>query len=225
MTEETKELDPQLAEALATIEALKTSVTKLEGFNTVLKQENKDFKTAAQTAEQAREAAAAEAERASGDVAAIEKRITERFQKEIDKLTGERDSANSDLRTIRVDNEITRALAEGNVFEHMLEPLTYQFKAKAKYENNAAHIDGQSIGEYIGAYLGTDVGAHFRRGSTTSGSSASGNTSTQVIKDHGFTKENFNSREGDFLQLAMTDPAAAKAVAQSIGRHDLAADL
>jgi regulator of replication initiation timing len=225
MTEKTDELDPKLAEALATIEALKTSVTKLEGFNTVLKQENKDFKTAAQTAEQAREAAAEAAERANGDVSAIEKRLTEKFQKDIDRLTAERDALGSDLRTIRVDNEITRALAENNVFDHMIEPLTYQFKAKAKYENNAANIDGQTIGDYIGAYLGTDNGAHFRRGSNNSGASASGNTSTTVPTSHGFTKDNFNSKQGEWMVLAGSDPAMAKQVAIEVGRADLAATL
>ncbi|MGA1852617.1 hypothetical protein VH570_17430 [Sphingobium sp. HT1-2] len=225
MTDNTEKLDTKLAEALATIESLKESVTKLEGFNSVLKQENKDFKSAAQTAELAREAAAEEAERANGDVAAIEKRLTDKFQKEIDKLTSERDTLSGDLRTIRVDNEITRALAEGNVFEHQLEPLSYMFKAKAKYENGAATIDGKPVGDFISAYLGGEVGSNFRRGTNNSGAGASGNTNTTIIKDHGFTKENFSERTGEWMQLAGTDPVLAKQAAIDAGRKDLADTL
>lgn len=225
MTDKTEELDPKLAEALSTIEALKTSVQKLEGFNEVLKQENKDFKSAAQTAEQAREAAAAQAERASGDVAAIEKRITDKFQKEIDRLNGELTTRDNDLRAVRVDNEIARALAEGKVLDHMVGPLTYQFKAMSQYDKGVGSIEGKSVSEYIGEFLGTDAGSHYVRGSTTSGTNATGNTSTVVPTNHGYTRENFSSREGDFLKLAMTDPGQAKAIALDVGRPDLAADL
>lgn len=218
-----------LEDALAAIEQMKADheaeKASILNKNKELVDREKAAKVKADEAQAAREAAEEDAERKAGDITAIEKRLTDKFQKEIDKLTAERDTLSTDLRTIRVDNEITRALAEGNVFEHNLEPLTYMFKAKAKYENGTGNIDGKAIGEYISEYLAGEVGSNYRRGSTNSGASAAGNTNTTVYKDHGFTKENFSSREGDFLRLAMTEPAKAKAIALEVNRPDLAADL
>ena len=218
-----------LEDALAAIEQMKADFeaekTALKTKNSELIDREKAAKTKADEAEAAREAAQEEAERKSGDVAAIEKRITDKFQKEIDKLVGERDTLSSDLRTIRVDNEINRALAEGSVFEHQLEPLSYMFKAKAKYENGAATIDGKPVADFIGEYLGSEVGANFRRGANNSGSNATGNTSTTAPTNHGFTKENFQSKMGEWMVLAGSEPTVAKQVAIDAGRSDLAATL
>ncbi|WIA56011.1 hypothetical protein N6H05_23835 [Sphingobium sp. WTD-1] len=219
MTDNNEKLDPKLADALSTVDALKESVRKLEEFSEVLKKENKDYKAAAAQAETEREAAAAAAERANGDVAAIEKRLTDSFQKQIDKLTSERDALSADLETIRVDNEITRALAEGNVFEHNLEPLTYMFKAKAKYENGQGNIEGKAIGEYISEYLGGEVGSNYRRGSTNSGASASGNTSPTVSAT--WTKADFLGKRANEADIMARDkPAEYNALVAQLGLPD-----
>lgn len=177
-----------------------------------------------EAAEAAREEAAERAEREAKDVEALEKRLTAKFQKDIDNLTRERDEAIGKLRTTLVDNEIARAIRDNNVRDGMDEPLIALFQSKVKFENGEATIDGKAIGEFATEYLGSEKGSYFRRPTDVSGADATGST-TKAPASHGFTKENFKSREGEWMILAGSDPVAAKQAALDAGRPDLAADL
>lgn len=177
---------------------------------------NRELVTEKQVAKQAADAAVLDAAEKSGDIEAMKAA----HKREIDKLTTERDTLSTDLRTIRVDNEINRALAEGNVFEHNLEPLTYMFKAKAKYENGAGNIEGKAIGEYISEYLAGDVGSHYRRGSTNSGASATGNTNP-MTPNAVWTKEDFIGKRAHEADLLARDkPAEYNALVAQLGLPD-----
>lgn len=201
----------------AQLEAARASIAKLEGKNRELQTEKQAANTKAEEAEAAREEAAEKAERDAKDVEALEKRLTAKFQKDIDKLTSERDTATGQLRTTLVDNEIAKALRDNSVRDGMDEALTALFQSKVVFENGAATIDGQTIGEFAGSYLGSDAGAFFRRPSNNSGADASGNTSKTAQPR--MTKENFNYTE--FARIQLENPEEANAIADAVGRPNL----
>lgn len=213
-----------LEEAVEALQKAQASITKLEEKNKELQSEKQVAKAKADEAEAAREEAAERAEREAKDVEALEKRLTAKFQKDIDNLTRERDEAIGKLRTTLVDNEIARAIRDNNVRDGMDEPLIALFQSKVKFENGEATIDGKAIGEFATEYLGSEKGSYFRRPTDVSGADATGST-TKAPASHGFTKENFKSREGEWMILAGSDPVAAKQAALDAGRPDLAADL
>lgn len=218
-----------LEEAIAAIDKMKADheaekaaiLTK----NKELIEREKTAKAKADAAEAAAEEAATNAEREAKDVEAIEKRLTQNFQKQIDTLTKDRDTANASLRTITVDNEITKALAASNVHDYAIESLSYQFKAQAEFKDGTGTIDGKPISDFISEWCSSEKGANFRRVADNSGAGATGNTSTVAIVSHGFTKENFKQREAEWIALATTDAAKAKQAALDAGRDDLAATL
>lgn len=218
MTEKTEE---QMAARIAELETEKSA---LKTKNSELIDREKTAKARADEADRAREEAAEKAERDTKDVEALEKRLTAKFQKDVDKLTIERDAALSQLRTTLVDNEIAKAIRDNNVREGMDDALTALFKSKHKFENGEATIEGQTIGKFIGSYIGSEVGAMFRRPSDNSGVDATGSTTKPPIQ-HGFTKDNFKSKEGEWMVLAGRDPVTAKQAALDAGRADLASTL
>lgn len=202
---------------LARIAELETEKTALKTKNSELIDREKVAKTKAEEAESAREEAAERAERDAKDVEAIEKRLTAKFQKDIDKLTAERDTLATDLRVIRVDNEITKSLSESNVRPEVGEALTALLKSKVQYNEGVATIDGQSIFEFTGAYLGSEAGAFFRRPADNSGGGAVGNTQKSV--NGRLTKRPTTPAEFDILDAM---PAAERnAFLDSINAPDL----
>lgn len=211
----------QLEAANATITKLTTSVEKLEGKTKELQTEKQRARAEADAAEAAREEAAEKAERDAKDVEALERRLTAKFQKDIDRLTGERDTATARLRTTLVDNEIAKALRDNSVRDGMDEALTALFQSKVVFENGAATIDSKSIGEFASSYLGSDAGAFFRRPSNNSGADASGNTSKTAQPR--MTKDNFNYTE--FARIQLENPEEANAIADAVGRPNLKTPL
>lgn len=211
MSEDTK---PTLEEALETIAKLTTSVEKLQSKNTEIIGKLKSAQDEAEDARSERDEKAEEAERKSGDIAALEKRLTDKYEKQISKLQSDLEARDTDLRTIRVDNEISRVLDEQNVLSHMKGPLSAMYKAMAQYENGEATIEGAALSEHIATHLSGDDGAHYRAASQNSGGNANGNTSTKVT-DKEFTKENFNLTK--FSELAKSDPAKANAISEQLG--------
>lgn len=204
----------QMAARIAELEGEKT---KLQTKNSELIGREKEQRDRAIAAETAREEAAERAEREAKDVEALEKRLTAKFQKDIDRLTGERDAATTQLRTTLVDNEIAKAIRDNNVREGMDEALTALFTQKVKFENGEASIDGKSIGEFAGEYLGSAVGAIFRRASDHSGTDAPGNTTKTVHAK--LTKRPSTNAEWDILDAM---PAQERnAFADSINAPDL----
>jgi hypothetical protein len=188
-------------------------IEKLRAKNKELLAEKQKEKQKAQALADEKDEADARAAESGGNMEALKAA----HAKEIQKLQAKLDVSDSDLRTIRVDNEISKALNEGNVRSEMSEALTALLKSKVDYQNGVATIDGKAIGEFTGEYLGGEIGSHFRRAADNSGGGATGNSST--TKPPLMTKENFNY--SDFGKLMISNPAEANALADQLGRPEL----
>ena len=179
---------------------------KLRAKNKELLAEKQKAKQAEKAAQDALDEAEAEKASKSGDIEALKAAHAKELKKAQDVLA-ERDNQ---LRTITVDNEITKALAEGNVRPEMSEALTALLKSKVEYANGSASIEGNSIGEAVTSYLSTETGAHFRRAADNSGSGATGNSNATATNN-----KPFNTTE--YSTMRMTDQAGADAWAVSSG--------
>lgn len=187
---------------------LRAEIEKLKAKNKELLAEKQKVKLKAQEAQDAADEAATTAAERSGDIEALKAA----HKKELDKLQAKLDGYDSDLRTIRVDNEITKALNDGNVRSEMSEAITALLKSKVEYANGVASIEGKPISEFAGEYLGSATGAHFRRAADNSGGGATGNQST---KGNSHAGKDFSL--GGYTTLKQTDPAAAAAWATETG--------
>lgn len=188
-------------------------IEKLRAKNKELLAEKQKEKAKAQALADEKDEAETRAAESGGNMEALKAA----HAKELAKLQSKLDAADTDLRTIRVDNELTRSLSEGNVRPEMSEALTALLKSKVQYDSGVATIDGEPIGAAVGKYLGTELGAHFRRASDNDGGGATGNSSTN--KPPRMTKENFNYT--DFGKLMVENPAEANALADQLGRPEL----
>jgi len=188
-------------------------IEKLRAKNKELLAEKQKAKQKAQDAQDAADEAVTQAAERNGDIEALKAAHAKEMKKLQDKL----DAVDGDLRTIRVDNEITKALTEGKVIDYQLEPLTYMFKSKVQYENGTASIDGKPVADFIGEYLNSDVGANFRRATDNSGAGATGNTSTATPMR--LNKRPGTQQEWDYLDSLGT--VERNALCDSIGAPDL----
>ncbi|WBY16623.1 hypothetical protein PF049_00165 [Erythrobacteraceae bacterium WH01K] len=211
MAEDTK---PTLEEVMAELEAYKESISKLQSKNSELIGKAKDAKAEAIAAKEERDSKAEEAERNAGDITALEKRLTEKYEKQIAEKDEALSTLNNELRTIRVDNEIGKVLDSQSLLPGMKEILSSHYKAQAKYEDGAGSIDGKPLEQFITEHLNSEAGAHYKKASDSSGANASGNTSTTAPEKE-YTRENVNLTE--LSQLAKTDPAKANAIAAKAG--------
>ncbi len=170
-----------------------------------VKNKNKELVSEKQVAKQAADDAALDAAEKSGDIEALKASHARALRSAQEK----QEAADAELRTIRVDNELTRSLSEGNVRSEMSEALTALLKSKVQYNDGVASIDGKSIGEFVGGYLGSEVGAHFRRASDNSGGGATGGQSTS-------TTTAFS--EGEYIRRYQLNPIEAKQWATANGQ-------
>lgn len=160
-------------------------------------------------AKTAAQAAADEAARKAGDIEAIEKSWSDRYNSETSALK-------SQLHTLTVTNEISRALSAGNVLPHAVEALTSLFSSRSyEIEDGVARTDGQTIAEMVTAYLSTDAGKHFVAAPKSVGTNAPASP-TAPTDSHGFTEATFTYTE--FAKLAQSDPDGAKALAKRFGK-------
>lgn len=170
-----------------------------------------------------KEAAESDAAEKAGDWEKLKGQLEAKHKKEIERLTGERDQAIGDLKTIRVDNEIAQTLAKSGVTAAHVPAVEALMHRKVEYADGQATIEGKSITDWATDYFAKD-GAIYRPAPDNSGAGASGNDGS-VSHAGQFTKENFSSRTGEWMALAKKDPEQAKAIAVSVGRSDLASDL
>lgn len=192
-------------------------IEKLRAKNKELLSEKQKEKAKAQALADEKDEAEARAAESGGNVDALKAA----HAKELAKLQAKLETYDSDLRTIRVDNEISKALASGNVRQELGEGFTAILKSKVQYEGGIATIDGKPIADFASDYLSSDTGAHYRRASDNSGGGATGNTSG--TKAPRMTKENFNYT--DFAKIALENPAEANAIADAVGRPNLKTPL
>ncbi len=184
---------------------LRAEIDRLKAKNKELLTEKQKAKQKAQEAQDAVDEAEARSAENSGNVDALKAA----HAKELKKLQDKLQANDTDLRTIRVDNELTRSLSEGNVRSEMSEALTALLKSKVQYDNGTATIDGQSIGDFVGSYLGSEVGAHFRRASDNSGGGATGNSNTTATTQFS---------EGEYIRRYQLNPVEAKQWAVANGQ-------
>jgi phage I-like protein len=203
------------------IEELRAELEKVKAKNKELITEKQKAKQQAQAALDAADEAAQHAAERNGDMEAIKAA----HAKELQKLQAKYDALDGDLRTVRVDNEIARAITEGNVRPEMVRAVTAMMKAEVSYEAGVATIDGKPIADHATEYLGGKDGAHFVRPADNSGGGAAGATTSTKIADHGFTKDNFGQRMTEWSMMAKSDPELAKSIAQQVGRPDLASSV
>lgn len=203
MSDETNKTTDEGSEA-----ELRVELEKLRAKNKELLAEKQKVKQKAQEAQDAADEAAQQAAERGGDMEALKAA----HAKELQKLQAKLDAADNDLRTIRVDNEISKALTDGNVRAEMADALTALMKSKHTYENGAATIDGKPVGEAVAAYLATDAGAHFRRASDNTGAGATGNQST---KQNDLAGKEFSLEA--YQASKQTDPTGAAAWATETG--------
>lgn len=215
MTKTVEELETQLEKALA-------SISKLEAKNEEVIGKLKNETARADAAEIAADEADANA--AAGNELKTLQRDYAKLEKQLATLTGERDTLASDLKATRVDGAISAAIASGNVRPEMVDVVEAYLHRKATYEDGAATIDGKSIADFAKGYFAKD-GAHLVRAADNAGADAAGNNGSKPTAPHGFTKENFNSKMGEWAVKAGSDPEWGKAVATECGRSDLAATL
>jgi len=197
-------------------------VSGLKKNNADLKRERDEWKRKADAAQKLLDEA--EDNAAAGDELAKLQHEYKKLEKTIADLTGERDSLASELRTTRVDGAISAAIASGNVRPEMVEAVEAILHRKAQYEDGAATIDGKSIADFAKSYFAKD-GAHFIRAADNAGADATGNNGSKPAEPHGFTKENFNSKMGEWAVLSGSEPEKAKQIAIEVGRTDLASTL
>ena len=199
------------------IETLEASLAKAEEDKKTALGEKFKLAKDLKAAQDAAEEAVADAKAETGSELDQAKRQIAKLEKDLKAAQTEATTASESLRTIRVDNEITRSLSEHKARSEMSEALTALLKSKVAYEDGEATIEGKSIGEYVGSYLGSAAGAHFKQASDNSGSDA-----TDSVKKANMAR--LNGRPSTPAEWDILDamPAAERnAFADSINAPDL----
>ncbi|MBV2150180.1 hypothetical protein KRZ98_18250 [Sphingobium sp. AS12] len=191
---------------------LQSEIEKLRAKNKELLAEKQKAKIKAQEAQDAADEAQTQAAERSGDIEALKALHT----KELQKLQAKLEAADGDLKTIRVDNELTRAYNETGRPE-LAEQFIAWAKSRVQYENGNATADGVPLGEFVGNYLGSEIGGHFRRVADNSGSGATGSDGSKAFPMNASNWDNTK-----FMEYASQDPASARAMALAAGKRTLA---
>lgn len=211
MTKTNEELQADLEKAL-------TSIEKLEGFNAVLKQENKDALNKARKAEEAIE----EAEAAKGSELDKAIKRAEKAEKSIKDMEERAAQAETNLRNTRADTALTSALAAANIDSKSLGFLTDSLKTKVQFTDDGEPLlNGKSVADHV-KELTSPKGAlhHLVNAPNHSGGVAMGYDGTKAPR---MTKENFNYSE--FAKIQMENPAEANAIADAVGKPNLIVKL
>lgn len=205
-----------IEELQADLEKALTSIEKLDGLNTVLKQENKDAAAKVRAAEEAAENAS------TATLTELEK-----TQKRADKAERELAAANErattsdrSLRDYKAAGAITNALVAANVDTMHVKLLSKALRADVEFgDDGEPTIGGHAIDAYAKSFFAKD-GLSYVRAPENSGGGATGSDGGKPTR---MTAENWNTTE--WTQLAAENPAEAKAVAISAGKNALAATL
>lgn len=210
--------DEEIKQAIA--DAVSTETEKLKTKNSELIKEVRDLKVGKKTAEEEADDAKADADRKSGDIEALEKRLNDKFEKERNALAGERDTALGELKTLKIDSVISKALVDNNVAKFAHGPLTAMFKSGATLDGSEASYDGKPLADALKGYFGSEDGKHYVTAPNNSGGGATGSTAvsgdrwskvsndmaTWTAKDH-----------SDFAELAATNPSYYNSVVDQKG--------
>lgn len=211
MTKTIEELQADLEKAL-------TSIEKLEGFNSVLKQENKDALAKARKAEEAVE----DAEAAKGSELEKAVKRAEKAEKSIAEMQERAAQAETNLRNTRADTALTSALAAANIDSKAMPFVAKALKSEMEYDaDNKPTLYGKSVEDYVKDFTSPKGEGHqFVRAPNNSGGAAMGYDGTKAPR---MTKENWNMTE--FANIQKENPAEANAIAQAAGKPNLVVPL
>lgn len=121
-----------------------------------------------------KEAAEATAAEKAGDWEKLKSQLEAKHKKDIDALKLQNDQLSSDLRTIRVDNEIAQIIAKSGVTAAHVPAVEALMLRKVEYADGQASIDGKSVSDWAKDYFAKD-GAIYRPAPDNSGAGASSN--------------------------------------------------
>ena len=206
-----------LEELQAEVERLSGELESVNSNNTKLVKEKREALSRAEKAEQEAEEAAENAKAETGTELEKAQRQIKKLEKDLETAKTAKDAAESDLRTIRVDNEISKALDENKVLDHMKPVLASHYKLMAKYEDGQGNIDGTPISDFIKTHLGSAEGANYRKASDNSGGNATDSTTTATVAK--LTKRPETQAEWDYLD-SLPD-AERNALCDTIGEPSL----
>lgn len=204
------------------------SIAKLQAKNAELLAEKQKAKELAEAAQAELEAAEEQTARANNDLKTFEEKLVAKHAKEIAKLndanaklTEEITATKGQLSKELIDNAISSAMDAYGVLPHLKKPVMAMIKAEATLEGSEAMAGGMPLAEYIKQLTSSDEGKNYVAAPANSGASVT-NVTNAVARAHDFTKENFNSKMGEFAMLAKENPTLAKSIAIEVGRKDLA---
>jgi predicted nuclease with TOPRIM domain len=127
----------------------------------------------------AKEEAETEAATKAGDIEKLKQQLEKKHQNELDKLRGEKEALEKDLRTIRVDNAIATAISKGNIIADHVDAVEALLQRKVSYEDGVATIDGQSIEDWSKTYF-SKAGAIYVNAANNSGANISSNDGSRA---------------------------------------------
>lgn len=212
MTDKT-EITPELQALIE--QAVEAATAGLKTKRDELLDENRKLKAAKKDAEDKADSAATEAAEKNGDIDSLNKQ----HEKALKAIADERDAANKQLKTLLVDNAISKALVDGNVPAHFHAPLSAMFRSNTEIEDGKAMREGVELLDSVKTFLSGDAGKHYVMAPMNSGAGATGSTATGSADwaNPPKTAEEFQK----FGKLANTDPVRANALADKWNMPDL----
>lgn len=201
------------------IETLEAALNKAEEEKKAALGEKFKATTALKKAQEDTEAAIEDAKANAGSE--LDKAVNEnkKLAKQVADLTGERDAANTNLRTIRVDNEVKSAISAANIRPELVPAVEALLLRQHKYEDGVATIDGKSIVDHAKKFFSSKEGAYFVRAPESTGSGATGNDGSQAQT---FTKLPVTSSEWEaYDKLANDNPGLRNSLADQWGKPEL----
>lgn len=158
------------------IETLEAALTKAEDEKKAALGEKFKATTALKKLQDDQEAAIEDAKAQTGTE--LDKALNDikKLTKQVTDLTGERDRFATDLRTVRVDNEIKTAIAAGKVMPEFAELVEAHLLRRVQDTDGTFTIDGKSITDATKAYLRTPTGMKTVLAPESTGSGSTGNS-------------------------------------------------
>ncbi len=209
MTDKTTETKTEntrdIAELLSTIQALQTSVQKLETKNSDLIDREKQAKETATAAENI-------AAEKSGDIDTLKRN----HQAALDAANQKIEALTKSYNDKAIASELSAALSEANVVPQLLKAATAMFKYEATVVDGVVMFDGKPLADQVKAFVNSDDGKAFKAAPQNSGAGTTGANGSQPTT---YTKDNFDADA--FFALHATNPEQAKAVAAQLGMNHL----
>lgn len=196
---DTTDKTPDSSEELNTLRKHNADLTK--DLKT-LKQQIADLTAAKETAEE-------EAASKSGDIEAIKRTLETKHKKELDAVIRERDELSTNLKTIRVDNEINSTIASLGIKTEFVPAVEALLHRRVEYTDGVATIEGKPITDWAKEWS-TKEGAVYRPAPNNSGAGAMGNDGSKATALP--IPKSPEELTAAHMALATSDPASYNAI-------------